>query len=199
MKNLGKLALLGAAIAVSASAAHAASYLTGNIIVSDSPVTFSGSGGVFNLTAVTNGIVVGPPPTIQPGITGGAPALGNYYLGDQVNSFTSTQAPGAAIWSGYSLAGDKETFYATSFAPEVLGINGDYSIVVMGYFVNSGFGASLLQTSGYDNVTYDSTGKTSIQESLVATPTPEPNSLMLLGTGLISGAGMLMRRRRMIA
>jgi hypothetical protein len=26
--------------------------------------------------------------------------------------------------------------------------------------------------------------------------TPEPSSLMLLGTGLVSGAGMLMRRRR---
>ena len=29
--------------------------------------------------------------------------------------------------------------------------------------------------------------------------TPEPNSLMLLGTGFVSAAGMLMRRRRAMA
>lgn len=37
-----------------------------------------------------------------------------------------------------------------------------------------------------------------IQETSVAA-TPEPNSLMLLGTGFVSAAGMLMRRRKMNA
>ena len=37
-----------------------------------------------------------------------------------------------------------------------------------------------------------------IQSTSVAA-TPEPNSLMLLGTGFVSAAGMLMRRRKMMA
>ncbi len=35
-----------------------------------------------------------------------------------------------------------------------------------------------------------------INFTIDASTAPEPNSLMLLGTGLLSGAGMLMRRRR---
>lgn len=35
-----------------------------------------------------------------------------------------------------------------------------------------------------------------LQTSSVVTATPEPNSLMLLGTGFVSAAGMLMRRRK---
>jgi hypothetical protein len=35
--------------------------------------------------------------------------------------------------------------------------------------------------------------------TLGASATPEPNSLILLGSGMLSGAGMLLRRRRSIA
>lgn len=57
-----------------------------------------------------------------------------------------------------------------------------------------------LGAPGSFSLTSSASGNFSFRlDASTAAPTPEPNSLVLIGTGLASGAGMLMRRRRAIA
>lgn len=88
------------------------------------------------------------------------------------------------------------TFNVTNFnyTDGAMGLNiagiGNY-LISNGTTINNGTFQFTTQNSG-GQVTFSDTNS-------VAAVTPEPNSLMLLGTGLVSAAGMLVRRRRAIA
>ena len=56
----------------------------------------------------------------------------------------------------------------------------------------------VLLGTGDDAIDVEPGSPEGITEDLVATPTPEPSSLMLLGSGLVSAAGLLVRRRRTV-
>jgi hypothetical protein len=194
MMKFSKLAVLGAVLTASATFAHAAPLLAGNLIISDSPATVTGlSGGVFDLTSVYVG--TGTFGNAQPGPTSGLPTLSNFgFQTITLGLFDSATSslPDATIFTGQN-SGDTDTltFTATSFGTPVMGAGGDGSIIIGGYFTDSL--GTYAKTFGSDDVTYDASGNGSITEDF--TVTPEPNSLILLGTGMLGAAGLLFRRR----
>jgi hypothetical protein len=212
MKHLGKLAVLGAVFAAAVPFASAVTF-SGNININDTPASASyvaGSPPNFSLLTVTN--TAGPP--AQPGFAGN-PNLSNYTVGLTLNTWNNLAADlggaGQMMYHAQDAAGDTVAFFATGFmTPIAQDAFGDVSVVLTGYFTETSaagpggcaaLGNCLTLTGGFDNVTFNDTPSFSngnITEDLVATPTPEPNSLMLLGTGLVSAAGLLVRRRRTV-
>jgi len=214
MKNFGKLAVLGAALAVSATSAFAIPY-TGAINTSDSPVppsniTVTGSNVaavVFNGTDTFSQVEpLGSGVGINLGYYTGAnvvsPGVGSAY-DDTLGNFNTATIANEVLWIGYQTAGapgyaldDEVEFKATGLLTAVSNPNGAFSFLVAGNFIDEGAGG-YTTTAGVDEVTYNTVNGQITEDFSVSTP--EPSSLMLLGTGLLGGAGMLMRRRRLTA
>jgi len=209
MKNFGKLALLGAALAVSASSAFA------TVITYSTTGTFSGGSGV-----ITNGVssstdVFG---TVSKGTTVTFTAMSSTSILSPSNvslgsiGFTET---GGGVGTGGPVSFDLNI---VDTAPGSGGTNDFLGTLTGTFFISNPLGQTdgqvqfsnlnLIVGTGASAVDYSlqlggdylltPSGPTSIQANAVAL-TPEPNSLMLLGTGLLGGAGMLMRRRRLTA
>ena len=188
MKNLGKLALLGAVIAASAQFASAASIpVTGSLSVvgfgitpTSTGATFSGSGFAGSGTgslAAANGDIVTLPSTFtfaSPDVT--------LFLANGIGNSASFTITGPVIVT--TAAG--------------MGGTTIYDVTGTGNFNESVFlGPTYSQTSGTFDLSYSSSGgSTAFEITSNVAAAPEPNSLMLLGTGLLSGAGMLIRKRR---
>lgn len=203
MKHFAKLAVLGAALVAATPLASATTLLSGSIGFTDSPAGYSYSSGVFTLSSVWVGSGQ-PGQSNQPTDGGGSPILYYFYESVNLDLFSTAEPSDTPIWSGTqtdlapTTPTDTETFYASSFStPVVDPTSGQITFTIYGYFSDSD--GILATTSGYDSVTFNpnstTPGEGLLTENLVAV-SPEPSSLVLLGSGLMTTGGALLRRRK---
>ncbi len=206
MKNLGKLALLGAALAVSASSAFATSISAGmqNVAI-----------GSISSTSYTTGTLVGTSSGtfVAPGIDYVATYTESVYKGGTGATcpscldfaFTVTDVSGSSLESTsiFNFAGfTSNVFYVGGTGPAITTANDNLSGTTIQFLLTNLAPGQSSSFVDFTNALSFTTGNISSQNGIAGNSpdlapanTPEPNSLMLLGTGLVSAAGMMFRRR----
>ena len=180
MKILSKLLVLGAALTVSTSMAYATTLGPGTI-------DFSGVNILTSSTIEFFGTQSDPIATGSlAAFTNGADSFQN------LSSFSSLPStPFFTVNNGT----DTLNYYLSSAVETQTGPD-DQQFEGQGWFtVTANIGGALIDTStaGDFNLTTQNGFTTFSADSNIA-PTPEPGSLMLLGTGLLSAAGIARRK-----
>jgi hypothetical protein len=197
LKNFCKISILGALLIASASFAHATTIQAwGQISVSGTDTYTATTLSFAPGTTVIGGIVTG---TLAPYFTDGTSVTSTSLAID--GTFTPT-----TVFS-VTEAGETATFYlqtlSTTFSNGGLptAYPGDLTLLGTGYFTETGV-VNYANGPAVFNLTsqYGSTGGTQVtysETSSAAPPAPEPSSLILLGSGLMGGAGLLFRKRKL--
>jgi hypothetical protein len=213
MKNFGKLAVLGAALAVSATYAFATPII-GSAAVSDFGGSYNNTSGTLNFgstgaisgiagSTITTYFTLGNPVAFQTPFAY-SPTVGNTLTVAGSTSTTGGQLVFSTVENGETL-----DYYETSLTTDLgtSGVTNYLDLSGTGYFTElcsatcTGSELNYAATAATFSLAGSSTDGLAFQVGGTATTPviPEPNSLMLLGTGLLSAGGMLMRRRRLTA
>jgi PEP-CTERM motif len=244
MKNIGKLAVLGAVLAATASFAHADTIVAssygqlgfnqaGVVTTNNSAMHFVGAdtfGGNFgamiaaeptiNLGTAFTGGTAGTAFQLNPTTVWGAPMTGSAWVGSTATSgpggvdltygyyeFTTTLTNAIAAGSSLNiLADDTVEVYSGTTLIQGFGVLGSDThcgalppscVAATPIPFSAAAGTTLtfiVQQAGLIGQTpnQDPTG---IDFDITTPQAPEPSSLMLLGTGLMSAAGLMFRRR----
>lgn len=195
--KLSQILALGTMVLGISSMAHATT-LTGTISINSqkgvyanigpTSVTFDNTMGQM-VSGTAAGIVAdGTGSFSQFDMAGDSPIVN--YPSTILYSSIATTAGGLQIFSFTDPSGNVFSFNATSYAPQTGNPNG---VDFYGSLYENGM--MVIQASEYDLTNPGASTPQSFTSS-VFSATPEPNSLILLGTGLMGAAGLVMRKRR---
>ena len=200
MKNTLKLLALGAAFAAASVPAFASSI---------GAVTIEGTATTPDLyTAGTNNVYFSTgtvSQTVLPPSSGVFLGASTFVFDTQDISFTFGTAFTAIDVLNFQLNGSTVTFFANE-ASEITASE----VLFDGYITGTSFPGSTttasfeltpLANSGAPAAINGGTGYTFLGEldTPAVSPTPEPSSLVLLGSGLVSAAGVMFRKRRTLS
>jgi hypothetical protein len=208
MKHLGKLAVLGAVLAASAPFASATPItLTGGLTVNGTGVTQD----TFTTTSITFAPPAGGPPTFNSTVAGSTGNLSAPFVPvgttGTMFSFTSSTTNQIILTlndaQGLSFKLLNIAVFTDTLTP---GFGTSLDIKGTGEFLDTAgdtaaFGTFDLTSADTTCTSTTCTAPDNIGFSFVpaaSSVAPEPSSLMLFGTGLVSAAGMLVRRRRIV-